>query len=122
MAEEEARIKAEFKKAAKKDDSDSDDFMVKKKGTEDIEPLAAPSASKKQFNTLNLQSDKDVLQQIYGGDDSNIDNTDKFLRSYIFSEGWKDKKQDDHYQKYQAKNEKVDAEDSERDVEMDVYE
>ena len=48
--------------------------------------------------------------------------------NYIFNEGWKDNQKDledglDNYQEYQTRiADKVDQEDSERDLEMDLYE
>jgi len=70
---------------------------------------------------MNLQSDTDVLNKLYGADSASLNKSDQFLRNYIFSEGWKDKDRtgEDHYKKYQ---EKVDKEDSDRDLEMDIYE
>jgi protein KRI1 len=132
MAEEEARIKAEFKKAAAGETSSShsssasdNDILIKKNksnhGQEDSEQEEAP---KSRIKEMQLQTDEDILKQIYGND-KNMDKTDKFLRNFILSEGWKDKKKDieeDHYRTYQDKNEKIDKEDSDRDLEMDIYE
>jgi hypothetical protein len=86
-------------------------------------PINSKSAGNNK-STLNLQSDQDILQQLYGNGEKNLGKSDEFLRNYILSEGWKDKsnKDEDHYAKYKEENERVDNEDEERDLEMDVYE
>lgn len=72
---------------------------------------------------MTLQSDKDVLNQLYG-DTGDLDKTDRFLRDFILKEGWKantmEEAGDDHYEKYRAKKEN--DEDEGRDDEMDRYE
>ena len=49
---------------------------------------------------MNFQSDKDVLAELYGADEKDMTNTDKFLRDFILKEGWKQQNDDDHYKKY----------------------
>jgi len=76
---------------------------------------------------LPFENDEDVLAQVYGKGDGNLDKTDLFLRQYVLNEGWKDKtgkgeKLYDHYLQYQQENEKIDVEDEGRDLEMDVFE
>ena len=65
------------------------------------------------------------MNQLYG-DGNDLDKTDKFLRDFILKEGWKantmEEANDDHYEKYRAKKEKMDGEDEDRDSEMDRYE
>mgnify|MGYP001119869668 CR=1 FL=1 len=83
--------------------------MLKKKkrkdsSSDDQEEEVVVSTKKK----LNIQSDQDVLKQLYDdGKGGNLDKTEVFLRNYIFSEGWKDKK-DDNYRSYQDANAKID--------------
>lgn len=107
LAEEEARIKDEFKKAHKQDDGsggEEDDFFVKRAGQEDQDDSSdnGNNQKRKGGKEMNMQSDTDILNSMYGGE---LSKTDKFLRNYIFNEGWKDKKNnknddDDHYQEY----------------------
>lgn len=80
---------------------------------------------RKDLSKLNLETDGDILNHLYGGDGKNLDKQELFLRNYILNEGWRDKNKDgneDHYSKYQDKLNKIDEEDSERDLEMDLYE
>ena len=46
---------------------------------------------KKGKKEMNLITDTELLKRFWG-DDSKLDNSDKFLRNYILLEGWKDKK------------------------------
>jgi hypothetical protein len=118
----------------KGESSEEDDLFVKKGGKNqegDGEEDEVPGEKKieKLKKKLNLQTDQDVLAQMFGGKD-NLDKTDKFLRDYVMNEGWKggkggDGEDSDHYQTYKEKNEKgevVDKEDEERDSEMDRFE
>ena len=57
MAEEEARIKAEFKRAAKEEKEQSDDDLLVKKHTVSVDAAPEAPISKKDKYTLNLQSD-----------------------------------------------------------------
>lgn len=137
LAEEEARIKDEFKRAHAQgsEGSDGEDggFLVTKPKILDDEESAdggKKASKKKQGREFNMPTDVDILNQLYGGD--GLDRSEKFLRNYIFKEGWKDNlknanwENEDHYQTYQEKREKlgdkVDKEDSERDLEMDLFE
>lgn len=102
LAEEEARLKREFKVLADDDNSDGDDFLKKKKESSDseLEPDQVPNlkpevvivkAQKKVKKELKLETDTDLLKRFYG-DESQLDQTDKFLRNYILLQCWKDKK------------------------------
>lgn len=62
-------------------------------------------------------TDTDLLKRFYG-DEEQLDNTDKFLRNYILLQCWKDK-QGDGTSKLQ---EQIDAEDEQREEEMEAYE
>jgi len=64
---------------------------------------------------MKLVTDVDLLKRFYG-DNTNLDSADKFLRNYILLEGWKDKGG--------SKNPMgdVDAEDEQRDEEMEAFE
>lgn len=106
-----------MKKAKDGASSDSD---VEGQDSQIIEPKKSQKAG-----NIKLESDKDVLNQLYGGD-QDLDKTDRFLRDFILKEGWKantmEEVDEDHYQKYRAKKDKMDDEDEERDSEMDKYE
>lgn len=119
MAEEEERLKNEFKKAAKvkdkkptmkiedtseedNDDEDEEDFLKKKSNDEEdeqedklpenIEQLKLDEilTKKKKKKEMKLVTDEDLLKRFWG-DDKSLDSKDKFLRNYILLEGWKDK-------------------------------
>ena len=84
---------------------------------------------------MKLVTDTELLARFYGDDDE-LDHKEKFLRSYILNEGWKEKQggknskaysnpwQDkDNYEEYKEKKEKeVDEEDDDREDEMDNFE
>lgn len=106
VAEEEERLKREFKDKARIEDSDDDGFL-KKKGAddsdgedeadsipEDIENLKPEKvlkvAKKKAKKELKMETDIDLLKRFYG-DEKQLDSTDKFLRNYILLQCWKDK-------------------------------
>jgi hypothetical protein len=101
-------------------DGASSDSDVEGQDSQIIEPKKSQKAG-----NIKLESDKDVLNQLYGGD-QDLDKTDRFLRDFILKEGWKantmEEVDEDHYQKYRAKKDKMDDEDEERDSEMDKYE
>lgn len=136
IREEEDRLKAEFKKKVKDFDgkdqqssSDDDDFMIKKgkafkeSSAEDSDSDEKPKA-KKDKKELNMQTDTDILNQLYGKD-AKMDRNDRFLMDFIFNSKWKkgDDSDVDNYAKYQEKMSKaVDQEDEDRDSEMDKFE
>jgi hypothetical protein len=101
-------------------DGASSDSDVEGQDSQIIEPKKSQKAG-----NIKLESDKDMLNQLYGGD-QDLDKTDRFLRDFILKEGWKantmEEVDEDHYQKYRAKKDKMDDEDEERDSEMDKYE
>lgn len=122
LAEEQQRLKDEFKQAALKDSDD--DILIKKDANEDESSDDVEMKPARKSN-LNLQTDEDVLKQLYGGKSGEkMDQTDAFLRNYVLGEGWKDKQKadEDHYKTYQDENVKIDNEDEDRDLEMDCYE
>jgi hypothetical protein len=115
-------LKNEFKKAAKVldseeeegviDESDKDSFIKKKSAdnSEDDEQndnaelnqdnlekvdlktiLKNTEKKQKKKKEMALVTDKELLKRFYG-DESQLDDTDKFLRNYILLECWKDKK------------------------------
>ena len=89
MAEEEARLKAEFKNKAdsffvgKKESDSEDDLLVKKPKKDDDSDEERPAVNKTPKSKLNVQSDVDILNQIYGAEAK--DKTDLFLRDYILN-------------------------------------
>ncbi|CDW72271.1 zz domain protein [Stylonychia lemnae] len=136
LAEEETRLKNEFKKAAKvdgkqkakPDDEESEDDFLKKKNSEEdendeeipdnIEGLKLDEIlkKKKKKKEMNLVTDQELLQRFWG-DDAKLDSKDKFLRNYILLEGWKDK-----FKGLGKTQEQIDKEDEQRDKEMEEYE
>lgn len=114
-ADEERRLKSDFKKQLA-EDSDGDDLLVQKK----------------KEDSSSDEADEDVLGKLYGDRDQ-LNADDKFLLDYIALEGWKgsskmnkgkkktvDDSDSDHYRRYQ--NQRADEEDMERDSEMDRFE
>ena len=97
--EEQARLKAEFKQQAEA--SEDDDILVKKTKEDYSSSDEEERAPTKK--AMNLDTDKDILQQLYGQDEKGLDNTDRFLRDFILKEGWKSKNDDDHYKNYQER-------------------
>ena len=93
-----------------------DDILVKKEKIQESSDSDAEGDDKiiqpkksKLGKGITLQSDKDVLNQLYG-DTGDLDKTDRFLRDFILKEGWKAntmEEDDDHYEKYQKKKEKI---------------
>lgn len=91
MAEEEARLKSEFKKRAESDESENEDFLKRKQESEASEPEdlerlkpdeVLVKAQRKAKKELKMETDTDLLKRFYG-DESKLDQTDKFLRNYI---------------------------------------
>jgi hypothetical protein len=81
MAEEEARLKSEFKARAVSDESEGDDFLKRKQESEasdveDFERLKPDEvlvkAQKKAKKELKLETDTDLLKRFYG-DESKLD-------------------------------------------------
>lgn len=66
-------------------------------------------------------TDTELLARFYGQDEK-LDPTDRFLRSYILNEGWKDKSQMQDAKFEDPKLKKVDEEDNAREEEMEAYE
>ena len=64
-----------------------------------------------------MVTDKDLLKRFYG-DESQLDQTDKFLRNYILLQCWKDKGADGK----SRVQEQIDKEDEARDEEMEEFE
>ena len=64
-------------------------------------------------------TDSDLLSRFYG-DDTNLDESERFLRNYILNEGWKDKSQMPAAER--QKMAAIDREDNERLDQMDEYE
>lgn len=98
--EEEQRLKKEFKQAAE-EESEDEGFIQKKEQDDEeevdeqlekieemkLEQILSKGKKKKE---MMLVTDVDLLKRFYG-DNSNLDQADKFLRNYILLEGWKDK-------------------------------
>ena len=86
--------------AAGKDDDDEDFLKIKSKSAEQSDQSDADDrenqrkvkekevADKKR---MNLVTDTELLARFYGDNDDNLDHNEKFLRSYILNEGWKEK-------------------------------
>jgi hypothetical protein len=126
-------LKREFKDKARIEDvdDDSDNGFLKKKNDEseaeeesipeDIENLKPDTvlkvAKKKIKKELKMETDIDLLKRFYG-DESQLDTTDKFLRNYILLQCWKDKGNTSK----SKLQETIDAEDEQRDEEMDEFE
>lgn len=133
VAEEEERLKREFKDKAlvEEDQDDSDDGFLKKKKDEsedeadsipdDLENLKPEKvlkvAKKKAKKELNMETDIDLLKRFYG-DENQLDSTDKFLRNYILLQCWKDKGNNSKSKLQEV----IDAEDEKRDEEMEDFE
>lgn len=64
-----------------------------------------------------METDKELLKRFYG-DESKLDQTDKFLRNYILLQCWKDKGNSGR----SKLQEQIDNEDAARDEEMEEYE
>jgi len=118
IAEEQRRLKQEFKAGAQENDS-ADDLLVKKPRRRDDSDSDTPMEEPEDDNK-HLVTDHELLARFYGADDK-LDHQERFLRNYILNEGWKDKTQmgacfDD------PKLKKIDKEDDEREEEFDNYE
>ena len=77
---------------------------------------------------MNLVTDKELLARFYGNDNE-LDDGEKFLRTYILQEGWKDKgqkiklpKTDREKPLVKKADAGVDEEDEKREGEMDNFE
>ena len=64
-----------------------------------------------------METDTDLLKRFYG-DESQLDSTDKFLRNYILLQCWKDKGNSSKSKLQEV----IDAEDEQRDEEMENFE
>ena len=95
--------------------------MVKKAKTGDDSSDSNDEEAPSKHKKLNIQSDTDVLKQLYDDGKGGLDKTEMFLRNYIFSQGWKEDK-NDNYKSYQEANAKIDQEDADRESEMDKFE
>jgi len=105
-------------------------FKMAANGVEDEDLLKVRKKSKKQIEDENTEFNKfleaekekskpaevDLLQRFWG-DETQLDETDKFLRKYILTKGWIDKDET----KYTGYDE-ADEEDSLREDEMDNFE
>jgi len=118
IAEEQRRLKDDFKAVAEKDDTD-DELLVKKSKHKNSDSDEQMEEAPEPVNK-HLVTDTELLARFYGGDDK-LDASERFLRNYILNEGWKDKSQmgasfED------PKLKKIDKEDEERLDDMDAYE
>ncbi|EAR96396.3 KRI1 family carboxy-terminal protein (macronuclear) [Tetrahymena thermophila SB210] len=127
IAEEQKRLKDEFKNAAKKVESDDDEeeeeadaiFTQKKKSLQQIEDENKEYSKflekvKRKKQRKGKEQDVEVLQNFWG-DASKLDDTDKFLRKYILTKGWVDR--DD-----MGLDEEFEDKDLEEDDEADRFE
>jgi len=104
-------------------ESDSEENNDSKPAIE--EQPKAKELSKKQ-KELKLVTDTELLARFYGNDDE-LDHKEKFLRSYILNEGWKEKassqkKMDLIDRPLVERQGQVDEEDENREDEMDNFE
>ncbi|KAL4456193.1 hypothetical protein ABPG74_014154 [Tetrahymena malaccensis] len=102
IAEEQKRLKDEFKNAAKKVESESEEdeeaddiFTQKKKSIQQIEDENKEYSKflekvKRKKQKKGKEHDVEVLQNFWG-DANKLDDTDKFLRKYILTKGWVDR-------------------------------
>ena len=114
IAEEQRRLKDDFKTAAQASDSDEGGFVVKGKrkdlsDSEDEAPEVEAEAGR-------LVTDKELLARFYG-DDNQLDRTDRFLRNYILQEGWRG-----NMKETDPKLDQIDNEDEDREDEFDKFE
>lgn len=84
--DEQQRLKREFKDAAgiENDEEDGDLFKVKKQAPKLVED--ENTALKKQIAKQRSNKDAEILEQFWG-DESKLDDTDKFLRKFILTNG-----------------------------------
>jgi len=75
---------------------------------------------------MNLVTDTELLARFYGDNDDNLDHNEKFLRSYILNEGWKEKASKTRASILPLGNadieKQIDQEDQNREDEMDNFE
>ncbi len=111
-ADEQARLKREFKAAI----SGQEDISLTKKETTqqemDVEDMEYDKFIKQQRS--KQLGEKEVLKRFWG-QDSKLSKEDQFLRNYILAEGWKDRGDN-------AIKPEVDKEDEGRDEEMEKFE
>ena len=121
--------------AAGKDD-DSDDFLKIKSKSADQSDLSeeedgekVKQAKEKEVvdkKRMNLVTDTELLARFYGDNDDNLDHNEKFLRSYILNEGWKEKASKTRASILPLGNadieKQIDQEDQNREDEMDNFE
>lgn len=89
LADQQIQLKDEFKRqAGMTGNSDSEELLVKKpvQPQSDEEPVQQKKPAKKE---AKLVTDKELLARFFG-QDSELNAEDKFLRSYILNEGWKE--------------------------------
>jgi protein KRI1 len=96
-------------------DSDDDSIPEDLNNLKQEKVLAV--AQRKAKKEMNLVTDTDLLKRFYG-DDSQLDQTDKFLRNYILLQCWKDKSGPGK----SKVQEQIDKEDQAREEEMEAYE
>lgn len=87
IADEEKRLKQQFKEQAVASDS-GDDLLVKKPKRKDSSASSQEAAPEPEEEGERLVTDKDLLARFYG-DNSSLDPTERFLRNYILNEGWR---------------------------------
>lgn len=68
-------------------ESDSEDNNDSKPAIKEV-PKAKEQS--KKLKEIKLVTDTELLARFYGNDDE-LDHKEKFLRSYILNEGWKEK-------------------------------
>ena len=73
---------------------------------------------------MKLVTDKELLSRYYGENEEELDPNERFLRSYILNEGWKEKagKTVAAVPIAKADPEAIDEEDEQREDEMDNFE
>jgi protein KRI1 len=86
--EEQAALKKSFKMAADDAEDEGDLFKVKAKTQQQIEDENKEFAKfLKTESKKSKQEEVDMLQRFWG-DESKLDDTDKFLRKYIMTNGY----------------------------------
>ena len=110
------RLKADFIDAAHSDQGSESDILLKKPKTAE-----QMKKEKEDFEKLNQEADQKkydedkYLKEFWGKKaEKKLTNDDKFLRSYILGEKWRDNNEEF--------DEEVDDEDDDRDSEMEEFE